>query len=91
MNEQVHQNLSQNFPHSDILFRFQKLLSMQTEAYQLVAHSILTHSIYQHNAKLNQHLLIWKIRCDTLHNNILTINKKHFIIISESQRNRHST
>ena len=51
MNEQVHQNLSQNFPHSDILFRFQKLLSMQTEAYQLVAHSILTHSIYQHNAK----------------------------------------
>lgn len=24
---------------------------MQTEAYQLVTHSILTHSIYQHNAK----------------------------------------
>ncbi|QBY42847.1 YccS family putative transporter [Arsenophonus nasoniae] len=46
-----YQNLSQDFPHSDILFRFQKLLSMQAEACQLVAHSILSHTRYQHNAK----------------------------------------
>ncbi|HGJ5882793.1 FUSC family membrane protein [Arsenophonus sp.] len=46
-----YQNLNQDFPHSDILFRFQKLLSMQAEACQLVAHSILSHTRYQHNAK----------------------------------------
>lgn len=46
-----YQNLNQDFPHSDILFRFQKLLSMQAEACQLVAHSILSHTSYQHNAK----------------------------------------
>lgn len=46
-----YQNLNQDFPHSDILFRFQKLLSMQAEACQLVAHSILSHTRYQHNTK----------------------------------------
>lgn len=46
-----YQKLSQDFPHSDILFRFQKLLSMQAEACQLVAHSIFSHTRYQYNAK----------------------------------------
>jgi len=44
-----YQALSKQFRHSDILFRFQRLLSMQARACQQLAQSILLRQKYQHN------------------------------------------
>ena len=52
-----YQNLSQTFRHSDILFRFQRLLSMQARACQQVAQSILWRKPYQHNPRLERSFL----------------------------------
>ncbi|MEQ4923934.1 YccS family putative transporter [Proteus hauseri] len=44
-----YQLLSNELRHSDVLFRFQRLLSMQARACEQVAQSILWHKKYQHN------------------------------------------
>ncbi|MRF38783.1 TIGR01666 family membrane protein, partial [Staphylococcus sp. KY49P] len=44
-----YQLLSDRLRHSDVLFRFQRLLSMQARACEQVAQSILWHKKYQHN------------------------------------------
>lgn len=44
-----YQLLSHELRHSDVLFRFQRLLSMQARACEQVAQSILWHKKYQHN------------------------------------------
>lgn len=46
-----YQALSRQFRHSDILFRFQRLLSMQARACQQLAQSILMRQKYQHNVR----------------------------------------
>ncbi|MEI9699028.1 YccS family putative transporter [Moellerella wisconsensis] len=46
-----YKNLSHSFRHSDILFRFQRLLSMQARACQQVAQSILLRTQYNHNPR----------------------------------------
>ncbi|NIC25312.1 YccS family putative transporter [Serratia plymuthica] len=46
-----YQALSRQFRHSDILFRFQRLLSMQARACQQLAQSILLRQKYQHNLR----------------------------------------
>ncbi|MHD0457597.1 YccS family putative transporter [Serratia marcescens] len=43
--------LSRQFRHSDILFRFQRLLSMQARACRQLAQSILLRQKYQHNPR----------------------------------------
>jgi uncharacterized membrane protein (TIGR01666 family) len=44
-----YQKISEQLHHSDILFRFQRLLTMQANACQQVAQCILSHQKYQHN------------------------------------------
>lgn len=46
-----YQALSQQFRHSDILFRFQRLLTMQARACQQLAQSILLRQKYLHNPR----------------------------------------
>jgi uncharacterized membrane protein (TIGR01666 family) len=46
-----YQALSRQFRHSDLLFRFQRLLSMQARACQQLAQSILLRQKYQHNLR----------------------------------------
>lgn len=46
-----YQQLSRTLRHSDILFRFQRLLSMQARACQQVAQSVLWRKQYQHNPR----------------------------------------
>lgn len=46
-----YQALSKQFRHSDILFRFQRLLSKQARACQQLAQSILLRQKYQHNSR----------------------------------------
>ncbi|MFC0227930.1 YccS family putative transporter [Serratia aquatilis] len=46
-----YQALSQQFRHSDILFRFQRLLTLQARACQQLAQSILLRQKYLHNAR----------------------------------------
>ncbi|MGB8666817.1 MAG: YccS family putative transporter [Serratia inhibens] len=46
-----YQALSRQFRHSDILFRFQRLLTMQARACQQLAQSILLRQKYQHNLR----------------------------------------
>lgn len=45
-----YQALSQQFRHSDILFRFQRLLTMQARACQQLAQSLLLRQKYLHNS-----------------------------------------
>ncbi|WP_346081955.1 YccS family putative transporter [Gibbsiella dentisursi] len=47
----LYQALSQQFRHSDILFRFQRLLTMQAAACRQLAQSILLRQKYQHNVR----------------------------------------
>lgn len=47
-------SLSNELRHSDVLFRFQRLLSMQARACEQVAQSILWHKKYQHNLHLER-------------------------------------
>ncbi len=49
-----YQLLSNELRHSDVLFRFQRLLSMQARACEQVAQSILWHKKYQHNPSLER-------------------------------------
>ncbi|WP_100159602.1 YccS family putative transporter [Proteus columbae] len=49
-----YQLLSNELRHSDVLFRFQRLLSMQARACEQVAQSILWHKKYQHNSSLER-------------------------------------
>ncbi|NBM54149.1 YccS family putative transporter [Proteus vulgaris] len=49
-----YQLLSNELRHSDVLFRFQRLLSMQARACEQVAQSILWHKKYQHNPALER-------------------------------------
>ncbi|MEY0303147.1 YccS family putative transporter [Providencia manganoxydans] len=46
-----YQQLSRTLRHSDILFRFQRLLTMQARACQQVAQSVLWRKPYQHNPR----------------------------------------
>ncbi|CCW31019.1 hypothetical protein XNC3_2410027 [Xenorhabdus nematophila F1] len=39
------------FRHSDIMFRIQRLLSMQTRACEQVSQSIMLHKQYRHNPR----------------------------------------
>ncbi|WON78243.1 YccS family putative transporter [Serratia sp. UGAL515B_01] len=48
-----YQALSQQFRHSDILFRFQRLLTLQARACQQLAQSILLRQKYLHNARFD--------------------------------------
>jgi len=47
----LYQALSQQFRHSDILFRFQRLLTLQAAACRQLAQSILLRQKYQHNVR----------------------------------------
>ncbi|OCQ52085.1 Inner membrane protein YccS [Photorhabdus australis subsp. thailandensis] len=47
-----YQNLRSSFRYSDVLFRFQRLLSMQARACEQVAQSILWHKQYQHSPRV---------------------------------------
>lgn len=49
-----YQLLSNELRHSDVLFRFQRLLSMQARACEQVAQSILWHKKYHHNPSLER-------------------------------------
>ncbi|MEK9497644.1 YccS family putative transporter [Photorhabdus sp. P32] len=46
-----YQSLLHTFRYSDILFRFQRLLSMQARACEQIAQSIRWHKLYQHNPR----------------------------------------
>ena len=46
-----YQKLTKIFEHSDILFRFQRILSMQAKACNDLSESILHRTTYQHNAR----------------------------------------
>ncbi|MBJ7221159.1 MULTISPECIES: YccS family putative transporter [unclassified Brenneria] len=46
--------LREKFRYSDILFRFQRLLSMQARACQQLAQSILLHQKYQHDSRIER-------------------------------------
>jgi uncharacterized membrane protein YccC len=49
--------------HSDVMFRFQRLLSMQSQACQQLARSILLRTPYQHDPHaLNAHSATWMRR-----------------------------
>ncbi|EKT58464.1 efflux transporter (PET family) protein [Providencia sneebia DSM 19967] len=49
-----YQQLSRTLRHSDILFRFQRLLTMQARACQQVAQSVLWQKPYQHSARFER-------------------------------------
>lgn len=46
-----YQKLSKIFEHSDILFRFQRVLSIQAKACKDLSHSIMHRETYQHNTR----------------------------------------
>lgn len=46
-----YQELTEYFKHSDILFRFQRILSLQGKACKDLSESILKHTSYQHNKR----------------------------------------
>ncbi|WP_237385228.1 YccS family putative transporter [Xenorhabdus sp. Sc-CR9] len=46
-----YQKLKEIFRHSDIMFRIQRLLSMQAKASEQVSQSIILHKRYQHNPR----------------------------------------
>ncbi|WP_227551146.1 FUSC family membrane protein, partial [Klebsiella pneumoniae] len=43
--------LREKFRYSDVMFRFQRLLSMQSQACQQLARSILLRTPYQHDSR----------------------------------------
>ncbi|EHD20994.1 MULTISPECIES: YccS family putative transporter [Brenneria] len=47
-------HLREKFRYSDVLFRFQRLLSMQARACQQLAQSILFHNKYQHDSRIER-------------------------------------
>lgn len=49
-----YQTLRDKFRYSDIMFRFQRLLSMQSQACQQLARSILLRSRYQHDSRFER-------------------------------------
>lgn len=49
-----YEQLREAFRHSDILFRFQRLLTMQARACQQLAQSILLHQKYQHDNRIER-------------------------------------
>ena len=49
-----YQALRDKFRYSDVMFRFQRLLSMQSQACQQLAKSILLNSRYQHDARFER-------------------------------------
>ena len=69
-----YQQLSRTLRHYDILFRFQRLLTMQARACQQVAQSVLWRKQYQHNprfertfAYLENSLQLLKVQSPNLH------------------------
>nr|WP_247605642.1 YccS family putative transporter [Providencia rettgeri] len=69
-----YQQLSRTLRHYDILFRFQRLLTMQARACQQVAQSVLLRKQYQHNPRfertfsyLENSLLLLKQQSPELH------------------------
>lgn len=52
-----YKKLSEQFHHSDILFRFQRLMSMQARACAQLSQCILYHQKYQHNTQFERAFL----------------------------------
>ncbi|MHA3084089.1 YccS family putative transporter [Acinetobacter sp. ANC 5383] len=46
-----YQQLADNFKHSDVLFRFQRILSLQGKACKDLSDNIIKHTPYQHNKR----------------------------------------
>ncbi len=70
-----YQKLAKVFQHSDILFRFQRILSIQGKACQDLAHSILSRSPYVHNKRFkhsfeNLRISLEKLREDGLYDQV---------------------
>lgn len=49
-----YQKLANHFKHSDILFRFQRILTLQAKACQDLSRNILKNKAYQHNPRFTQ-------------------------------------
>ncbi|MBO3658411.1 YccS family putative transporter [Acinetobacter haemolyticus] len=70
-----YQKLTKVFQHSDILFRFQRILSIQGKACQDLAQSILSRTRYTHNKRFkhsfeNLRLSLEKLREDGLYDQV---------------------
>lgn len=70
-----YQKLAKVFQHSDILFRFQRILSIQGKACQDLAQSILTRTRYEHNKRFkhsfeNLRLSLEKLRKDGFYDQV---------------------
>ncbi|APR69541.1 TIGR01666 family membrane protein [Acinetobacter haemolyticus] len=70
-----YQKLTKVFQHSDILFRFQRILSIQGKACQDLAQSILSRTRYTHNKRFkhsfeNLRLSLEKLRKDGLYDQV---------------------
>lgn len=70
-----YQKLAKVFQHSDILFRFQRILSIQGKACQDLSQSILTRTRYEHNKRFkhsfeNLRLSLEKLRKDGFYDQV---------------------
>lgn len=70
-----YQKLAKVFQHSDILFRFQRILSIQGKSCQDLAQSILTRTRYEHNKRFkhsfeNLRLSLEKLRKDGFYDQV---------------------
>lgn len=65
-----YQELAKSFEHSDILFRFQRIITLQAKACKDLSASILSRSMYHHNPRfehafLNLHKSLQKLQHNT--------------------------
>ncbi|MBV4412170.1 TIGR01666 family membrane protein [Enterobacteriaceae bacterium YMB-R22] len=67
-----YQMLREKFRHSDVMFRFQRLLSMQGMACQQLARSILLHEPYQHDPRFERAFLHLETALDRLPRELTT-------------------
>ncbi|PHM46526.1 YccS family putative transporter [Xenorhabdus miraniensis] len=63
-----YQKLREIFRHSDILFRIQRLLSMQARACEQISQSIILHKQYQHNPRFESAFSYLESSLDRLKN-----------------------
>jgi len=64
-----YQKLTKIFEHSDILFRFQRILSLQAKACKDLSDSILNRSTYQHNSRFDHAFVNLKKSLEQLREN----------------------
>lgn len=64
-----YQKLTKIFEHSDILFRFQRILSLQAKACKDLSDSILNRTIYKHNARFDHAFVNLKKSLEQLREN----------------------